>query len=423
LVRPVTVAILHLSSLVRSPLRDRQQDRVGRVEDVIVRPDGGPHPPISGLVASIGGRELFVPVWRVSDLSADGAMLEGETVNLGRFERRPGELLLARDLSSRHLINVVGARLIRANEIELACVDAQWRVVGVDPSSRGVARRVLPRMLARRIGPGPIVDWESIEPFVAHVPSARMRIPYRKLAKLRPAQIADLVEAASHEEGEEIIEAVGQDHELEADVFEELDPEHQREFLESRSDEEAARLLATMAPDDAADLVADLDQERRMPVLEALPPKQRMKVRSLLSYNPETAGGLMSPDFLLLPEHSTVAEALDAVRESDAPPETLTTIYVGDPEGRLVATISIVRLVQSEPSAKLGVVAERDPVSVRPDADLHSIVRTMSDFNLAATPVLDPDQNVLGVVTVDDVLELLMPTGWRRDFGMSAQDE
>jgi CBS domain-containing protein len=423
LVRLVTVAILHLSSLVRSPLRDRGGDRVGRVEDVIVRPDGGPHPPISGLVASIGGRELFVPVWRVSDLSADGAMLEGETVNLGRFERRPGELLLARDLSSRHLINVVGARLIRANEIELACVDAQWRVVGVDPSSRGVARRILPRVLARRIGPGPVVDWESIEPFVAHVPSARLRIPYRKLAKLRPAQIADLVEAASHEEGEEIIEAVGQDHELEADVFEELDSEHQREFLESRSDEEAARLLATMAPDDAADLVADLDQERRVPVLDALPPKQRMKVRALLSYNPETAGGLMSPDFLLVTEDSTVAEALDAVRASDAPSETLSTIYVSDPDGRLVATISVVELVRSEPNAKLGVVAERDPVSVRPEADLHSIVRTMSDFNLAATPVLDADQHVVGVVTVDDVLELLMPTGWRRDFGMSAPDE
>ena len=423
MVRPVTVAILHLSSLVRSPLRDREGDRVGRVEDVIVRPDGGPHPPISGLVASIGGRELFVPVWRVSDLSADGAMLEGETVNLGRFERRPGELLLARDLSSRHLINVVGARLIRANEIELACVDAQWRVVGVDPSSRGVARRILPRVLARRIGPGPVVDWESIEPFVAHVPSARLRIPYRKLAKLRPAQIADLVEAASHEEGEEIIEAVGQDHELEADVFEELDSEHQREFLESRSDEEAARLLATMAPDDAADLVADLDQERRVPVLDALPPKQRMKVRALLSYNPETAGGLMSPDFLLVPEDSTVAEALDAVRASDAPSETLSTIYVSDPDRRLVATISVVELVRSEPNAKLGVVAERDPVSVRPEADLHSIVRTMSDFNLAATPVLDADQHVVGVVTVDDVLELLMPTGWRRDFGMSAPDE
>ena len=193
--------LLHLSSLVRSPLLDRAGDRVGRVEDAIVRPGAEGHPPISGLVTSIGGRELFVPIWRISDITENGARLEGEKVNLGRFERRPGELLLARDLSSRHLINLVGARLIRANEIELASVDSTWRVVGVDPSSRGVLRRLLPRSLARLIGTGQIVDWESIEPFVAHVPTARMRIPYRKLARLRPAQIADLVEAASHEEG------------------------------------------------------------------------------------------------------------------------------------------------------------------------------------------------------------------------------
>ena len=145
------------------------------------------------------------------------------------------------------------------------------------------------------------------------MPTARLRIPYRKLARLRPAQIADLVEAASHEEGEEIIKAVGLDRELEADVFEELDTEHQREFLRTRSDEEAARLLATMAPDDAADLIVDLDQERRLPVLEALPDRQQAKVRALLSYNPETAGGLMSPDFLALPERHVVSDALEAI--------------------------------------------------------------------------------------------------------------
>ncbi len=419
----MALAIVHLSDLVRSPLLDGNGERVGRVVDVIVRPGGESHPRVTGLVAAIGGRELFVPIWRVSELAVGGTRLEGETVNLGRFERRPGELLLARDLSSRHLINVVGARLIRANEIELACVEAEWRVVGVDPTSRGVVRRLLPRALARRIGPGPIVDWESIEPFVAHVPTARMRIPYRKLARLRPAQIADLVEAASHEEGEEIIEAVGQDHELEADVFEELDSDHQREFLAARSDDDAARLLATMAPDDAADLIADLDQDRRMPVLEALPAKQQAKVRALLSYHPETAGGLMSPDFLVLAESTTVAGSLDAVRASEAPPEALSTIFVSDADGRLVGTVSVVRLVKADPQDTLESVAERDPVTVRPDADLHAIVRKMSDFNLAASPVVDHDHKMLGVVTVDDVLELLMPTGWRRDFGMTAAQE
>ncbi|HLI14449.1 MAG TPA: CBS domain-containing protein [Acidimicrobiales bacterium] len=419
----MSAEVLHLSSVVGSPLLGPSGDRIGRVEDLIVRVRGGAHPPITGLVASVGGRRLYVPISLVSRIGPSGVELEGETLNLRRFERRPGELLLARDLSARHLINLVGPRLIRANEIELACVNGAWEVVGVDPSGRGVLRRLLGRRLARRIGPKSLVDWASIEPFVAHVPSARTRIPYRKLARLRPAQIADLVEAASHEEGEEIIEAVGQDRELEADVFEELDPEHQREFLSSRSDAEAARLLARMAPDDAADLIADLDQERRLPLLEALPAPQQAKVRALLSYNPETAGGLMSPDFLLLPESTTVAAALDALRASPIAPEALGTVYAADEGGHLAGTASAVRLLKAPPGATLAEVAERDPITVRADADLHAIVRKMADFNLSSVPVVDEAGSMLGVVTVDDVLELLLPTGWRRDFGMSAPEE
>lgn len=415
--------ILHLSSIIRSPLADGNGERIGRVEDLIVRPGDQPHPPVSGMVASIGRRELFVPIERVASIMPGKVELRGTTLNLSRFERRTGELLLGKDLSARHLINIVGARLIRANEIELACIDDRWEVVGVDPSSRPVLRHLLPRPLARRVRAGAIVDWESIQPFVSHVPTARLRIPYRKLARLHPAQIADLVEAASHEEGEEIIEAVGQDLELEADVFEELDVEHQREFLGSRSDAEAARLLATMEPDDAADLIADLDQDRRLSVLEALPQPKQAKVRALLSYNPETAGGLMSPDFLALPAGTAVAEALDAVRLSPVAPEALGTIYVTDTGGQLVGTASVVRLLKVPPTARAGEVADVDPVVIRADADLHAIVRKMSDFNLSAVPVVDPDHRMIGVVTVDDVLELMLPTGWRRDFGMTTADE
>jgi hypothetical protein len=412
--------IVHLSGIVGSPLLDRSGARVGRVEDLIVRAGAGDHPLISGLVVRVGDRELFVPISTVFEVSPGHVQLQAETLNLGPFERRPGELLLGRDLSGRHLINVVGARLIRANEIELANIDGAWRVVGVDPSARGALRRLLPRALARRIGPGKIVDWEQIQPFVAHVPTARLRIPYRKLARLRPAQIADLVEAASHDEGEEIIEAVGLNRELEADVFEELDPDHQREFLNSRTDVEAARLLATMAPDDAADLIVDLDQERRIPILEALPAREQKKIRALLSYHPETAGGLMNPDFLELPETTSVNDALDLIRQSSVAPEALGTVYASDAHRRLSGTVSVVRLLKSSPDERLAEVIERDPVMLRPDADIHAIVRTMSDFNLALTPVVDDEQRMLGVITVDDVLEQLLPTGWRRDFGMTA---
>jgi sporulation protein YlmC with PRC-barrel domain len=421
----MAIEILHLSSVVKSALVDRNGDKLGRVDDLIVRLGDTPHPPLSGLVVRIGQRALFVPIDRIDDIRPGRVEFVGDTVNLQRFERRPGELLLVKDLLARHLINLQGARLIRANEIEIARRDGRWEIVGVDPSPRVALRRLLPRGLARHIPTrtGTVVDWASIEPFVAHVPSARLRIPYRKLARLHPAQIADLVEAASHDEGEEIIEAVGQDRELEADVFEELDPEHQLEFVRSRSDAEAARLLATMAPDDAADMLTELDQERRLPVLQNLPSAQQRKVRALLSYNSETAGGLMSPDFLCLGETTPVTEVLAAIRSSQAPPEALAVVFSCDEVGRVTGTASVVTLVRAPSTATLGSVVRRDPPHVHADWDIHAIVRKMSDFNLTVAPVMDDDHLMIGVITVDDVLEQLLPTGWRRDYGMATVEE
>jgi hypothetical protein len=420
----MAIEIIHLSSVVRSAVVDRSGDRLGRVRDVIVRLGDAAHPPLSGIVVRVARRDLFVPIERVVSLRAGNVELSGDTLSLQRFERRAGELLLWRDVQAHHTINLQGARLIRANEIELARVDSRWEVVGVDASPRVALRRLMPRAWRARIAPGRMVDWATIQPFVAHVPSARLRIPYRKLARLHPAQIADLVEAASHEEGEEIIEAVGQDRELEADVFEELDEEHRLEFIESRSDAEAARIIATMAPDDAADLITELDQERRLPVLQLLPWPQQRKVRALLNYNPETAGGLMSPDFLCLPETEPVTRAIEAVRTSKAPPEALAVVFASDAEGKVSGTASVVALLQAPAGASLGDVVRRDPAHVHADWDLHAVLRKMSDFNLTVAPVLDHGHHdLLGVVTVDDLLELLVPSGWRGEFGMAQPEE
>jgi len=418
------IEVVHLSDVIKRPLVDRDGDRLGKVQDLVVHLGERPHPPVAGAVVRIASRDLFVPIAKVADLGGRQVRFSGKRVDLRRFERRPGEVLLARDLSARHLINMVGGRLIRANEIELAKIDGVWEVVGVDPSGRAALRRLLPGRLGHRIASGGLVDWATIEPFVAQVPTARLRIPYRKLARLHPAQIADLVEAASHEEGEEILDVLGADRELEADVFEELDTEHQVEFIASRSDDEAARLLSRMAPDDAADLIMELDQERRLPILNALPAPQHRKVRSLLSYNPETAGGLMSPDFLALPEETPIADVMAAVRQSTAPPEALNVVFATNQEGKVSGSASVVTVIRADPTARLRSVMRPDPPHVHPDWDVSGVLRAMSDFNLTVAPVLDEShRDLLGVVTVDDLLEELMPTGWRRDYGVTSPEE
>jgi CBS domain-containing protein len=408
------LAVLHLSMLLKSKLVDRGGDSLGRVEDLIVRLADGPYPPVTGLKVRVARRDLFVAAKAITELRPGRVQLAGDQLNFGRFERRSREVLLRQDVLGHRLINVAGARLARASDIELAYVEESWRVVGVDVSLRGPVRRLLPRRMGGRSAARMVLDWESVEPFVGHVPSSRLRMRFGKLAQLHPAQIADLVEAASHEEGEEIIRAVGVDRELEADVFEELDPEHQVEFLNQRSDAEAASVLAKMDADDAADLLGELDQERREPVLSLLPKIQQRKVRTLLGFNPSTAGGLMTPDFVYLSERGTVKRALEEIRRSSLEPEELAVIFTHDSEKKLTGALAVAQLVRADRDARLADVVERRPVCLRPDADLPEVARELTDFNLTVLPVVDEEEQAIGVVTVDDVLELMFPEDWRR---------
>jgi CBS domain-containing protein len=415
--------ILHLSAVVGSPLRDSDGARLGKVDDLIVRLGGVGYPPITGFLVTVAGRTSYLGAERVSGIGTNGVVMRKAKLDLRPFERRPEEVLLKRDLLDRQLINVEGARLVRANEIELALLAGSWRVVGVDTGPRGGLRRLLPKGLGAHIATGEFLDWAGVEPFVGHVPTVRLRVPHPKLAKLHPAQIADLVEAASRREGEEIIQAVGDDdRELEADVFEELDDQHQREFLEDRPDAQIAEILSRMAPDDAADIVGELDEDRREPVLSLLPVSHRVKVRVLLGYDPAEAGGLMSPDFVLLRSATAVGDALDAIRRSKIAPELLTAVFVSAADGTLEGSIPVTALLRTEPGQALEKLVKHESPCLRPDASFEEVARLMADYNLTAIPVVDEDDRMIGVVTVDDVLEAMLPRGWRRRFGLLGED-
>jgi len=220
----MAIESFNLSSVVKSALVDRNGDKLGRVEDLIVKLGDNPHPPLSGLVVRIGQRSLFVPIDRIADIRPGRVDLVGDTVNLQRFERRPGELLLDKDLLARHLIKPPGRPPDPGQRIEIARLDGRWEIVGVDPTPR-----VALDACCALVGPahphpdGHLVDWASIEPFVAHVPTARLRIPYRKLARLHPARSPTSSKPPPTKRARRSSRPWAQDRELEADVFEELE--------------------------------------------------------------------------------------------------------------------------------------------------------------------------------------------------------
>ena len=214
-------------------------------------------------------------------------------------------------------------------------------------------RRFLPR---RFRGHGrdhaAFVPWSQIEPFVGHVPTSRLRLASRRLARLHPAQIADLVEAASHEQGEEILQAVGHDKELEADVFEELDDEHQVEFLRSALTRRWPRCWRGWTAMTPPICCSRSTQDRRIPVLNLMPAAKQLKIKRLLGYNPSTAGGLMNPDFASLPADATVAQALERVRASELAPGQLLTLWVIDAAAQLVGVVFASELIRAPATRK-----------------------------------------------------------------------
>jgi CBS domain-containing protein len=404
-----TPAILHLSLVTSGELTDAEGSKLGRIEDLVVRLGEGEYPPISGAVAKVAGRLVFVPAEQIAEIEHGRITLAKARLDLQPFERRDGELLLREDLLDRQLINVDGARLVRANEIEIARVEGWWRVVGIDISPQSLFRRLLPRVVApRAVGVSDFLDWASVEPFTGHIPTIQLRVPHPKLARLHPAELADLVEAAPHGQGEEILAAVQHDPELEADLFEELGDEHQLEFADDRDDHEIADLIARMEADDAADLIAQFDDDRRTRILGHLPHLQQRRLRALLGYEPLTAGGLMSPEFVVVYTQATQEEALDRVRRAASPSDALAWIFTINTHRRYRGGVSLPDLVRAAPGTTITNLISHSR-SVTADADLDEIVRAMTDYDLTVVPVLDDDERPIGIITVDDVLELIAP--------------
>ena len=402
-----------VTQLLRSPVLNPAGTEVGRLEDIVVKLGDGTYPPVTGIKVRVGAQDVFIGKDLIDKLEPGGVRLNTHTIRTEAFQRRAGEVLLAADVLGRHVVDVVKGRIAQAHDLVLAPGDQGWYLAGIDRSPQAMLRRLVPRRGRPDLRRHAILDWKEVQPFMGHVPTAKLLMPLQRLRRLHPAQIADIVEGASHEEGQEIIEAVEGDPAFTADVFEELDPEHQVEFIKSKSNEDAARILERMAPDDAADLLSELDQERRKPVFDMMSANQQHKLRKLLQYHPSTAGGMMSPDYVSVIRGATVDMALEAVHVDDkAPHALLGTVFVTEQDGRYLGSVTVPDLLRSDRVRK---VEELDLTTCRVhgNADVTDVTLMMADYNLSALAVTDAADNLIGAISSDDVIEALVPEEWR----------
>src|SRR5579883_1153912 len=305
--------IVYLSQLIGGDIRDPGGAKVATLRDFVVAPDPAqPFASVRGLVASIRRRMLYIPWSDVDHVDGHEAMLRSSRLNLTPFERRDGEMLLARDVLDKQLVDIKGRRVVRANDIQLAVADGQLRVVGVSISGRALLRRLFGRYSNTPSNAEQVISWADVESFGVQNPRVQLKVSHEGLARLHPTDIARIIDSLSVHQGAELVAAL--DDETAADTLEELSEERQADILEGLDEERAADILEHMGPDVAADALGELPEEKAQSILERMEAEEREDVRELMAYEEDSAGGIMTTDYLIVPPGLTVAQALQRLR-------------------------------------------------------------------------------------------------------------
>ena len=410
---------MFVSELLGATLRDARGRVVGRLGDVVARVDGGEPAPVAGLLVRRGyGRghgDVFLPVAAVTELAPRAATPRVDPATLAPFARRPHEVLLGRDVMDSQVISLREPRVVRVNDVALTRDGDSWRATGVGVGIGALARRLLPRGLRRSdAGRGPIIPWAEIELLSSEVPGGLVPPDHRRLARLHPADIARIADAVPRRQATEIVASL--DDELAADTMEEMLDAKQADVIEELEPERAADILDRMAPDAAADVLAELEPEVVDTVLRRMDPAEAGDVHALLTYPHNTAGGLMSTDYVMAPRGLRVDEALDHLRPQMAKPDLVYYVYVVEDERdrQLRGVFSLRDLLLAGGARRVDDIMVTDVRGVAPDTPAPVVARTMSEYNLMALPVTDADGRMLGVVSVDDALEIILPAELRR---------
>ncbi|MCD0485661.1 magnesium transporter MgtE N-terminal domain-containing protein [Streptacidiphilus sp. ASG 303] len=402
------VFISHLSGVA---VFDPNGDQVGRVRDVVVSLRLGGRPPrVLGLVAEVvSRRRIFLPMTRVTSLES-GQVLTTGVINMRRFEQRPTEtLVLGEMLDRRVTLTDTGEQV---TVLDVAMVQTrlrEWEVSKVYVQ-RGKTGRL------RRRGETLTVDWSAVTGFSLTEEGQGAANLLATFEQLRPADLANVLHHLSAKRRVEVAAAL--DDERLADVLEELPEDDQVEIIGKLKDERAADILEAMDPDDAADLLSELPEDEAERLLRLMEPDEAEPVRRLLGYEENTAGGLMTTEPIVLEPDATVAEALARVRVADQKSALAAQVYVcrppsETPTGTYLGMVHFQRLLREPPFTLVGAIVDRALDPLPPDTPLPVITSYLATYNLVAAPVVDDADHLLGTVTVDDVLDHLLPEDWR----------
>lgn len=407
--------MLYLSEMLGKPVVDASGEKIGTISDLAIS-TGEVFPRITSLAFKGPGHVPFMISWRkyVSQFDDDGITLAVDAPDIRFSYLQPDEVLLARDLMNRQIVDTQGLKVVRVNDLKLSQSGSQLRLLGAETGVRGILRglhpyieRIIVRIakLFKRDVNEQIIAWNYMDLLDRDLSEVQLSVTHKRLDELHPADVADILEQLDPKQRASVFEHLDEAQASEA-VSEMMD-DVQAEFLDDLDDATAAQLIGNMDPDDAADIVRDLPYEKAETLLRLMGVEDAVEIQRLLGYKDGTAGGMMTTQYVAVPEDATVRETIEVLRDLDEDHPTVHYVYATDDQGRLTGVLSMRTLVLCSDDARLRDIMYRDVISVHPEEEEDDVVADIFKYDIPAMPVVDERGQILGIVTTEDAWDAI----------------
>lgn len=407
--------MIYLTRMLGRPVVDAGGEQIGTINDIAIS-TSEVFPRVTSLAFLGPGRTPFMLSWRKFVESVDKERI---ALSVPRDELRfsylqPDEVLLARDLLNKQIVDTQGMKVVRVNDLKLSESRGQLRLLGAEVGTRGILRSLWPPLesavdgVMRLFGgslPEKIIAWNYMDLLDRDLSHVQLSVTHKRLHELHPADVADVLEQLSASQRARVFEHL--DNDQAADAISELEDELQADVLDDLTEERASDILEIMDPDDAADIIGDLPYDKAETLLRLMGVHEASQIRKLLGYREKTAGGIMTPEVTTVAEDTTVQQVLDHLRGAASQNESIYYIFTVSPARELTGVISLRDLIVAQPETAVSEIAEHDVFTVGPDDDQESVADMMSKYDLLALPVVDESNHILGIVTVDDALDVM----------------
>ncbi|NNN18819.1 MAG: magnesium transporter [Acidimicrobiaceae bacterium] len=413
-IKSVRESIISFAGLSGKPVRNQNGSEIGRLVDVVVRwSQDSDYPPVTGILVKVGRRIAFVDIDRVEMFSRDFVVLSSAKLDLRDFSQRPGEVLLGREVLDHQLVDVDGVQVLRAADLFLAHALGRIRLVGVDVSMYSLLRRLGPSKFRSAATPEKVLDWAAIAPFDDHTGEVRLRSTQQAIKRLRPSELADLLEDLGRVERQGLLSAL--DIEIAADAVEEMERDERETLLRESEPEVAADIVSAMEPDEAVEALRDLDEDERHEILELMEPNAARALGNLLEFEEDTAGGVMTTMFIKVLPNETVENVKSLLEAHRDHRDEIDGVLVVDDEGLLLGEVSLFELVLSSPTTAVSELISEDSVVVEPNVSISEVAEKLISSRQFSI-VVAVDQRPVGRILADDIIDALSPERGRFHF-------